>query len=123
MAADIHDIGHVTPADANIFAELGFAAEEAERLQTESDARIAASIAIKKSLMAEIAAWIRDSRLKQAEAAERLNVSRPRVSDVVNLKVSKFTIDTLIDMVQRIGKTVDVTVRNRESTDCAAQPR
>lgn len=73
--------------------------------------------------MAEITAWIRDSRLKQAEAAERLNVSRPRVSDVVNMKVSKFTIDTLIDMVQRIGKTVDVTVRTAETAESAAQPR
>ncbi|MBB1248274.1 helix-turn-helix domain-containing protein [Rhizobium sp. G21] len=119
----VHDIGHVTPENANIFAELGFAADEAERLQTDSEARITAAIAIKKSLMAEIAAWIRDGRLKQAEAAERLNVSRPRVSDVVNMKVSKFTIDTLIDMAQRIGKTVEVTVRNSETAERVAGAR
>jgi predicted XRE-type DNA-binding protein len=121
MTADRSAIGRVTPADANIFAELGFAADEAVRLQSASDTRIAAAIAIKKSLMAEITAWIRDSRLKQSEAAERLNVSRPRVSDVVNMKVSKFTIDTLIDMTQRIGKTVEVTIRNPETTDSVAQ--
>jgi predicted XRE-type DNA-binding protein len=123
MTADRSDIGHVTPADANIFAELGFAAEEAERLQSASDARIAAAIAIKKRLMAEVAAWIRDSRLKQAEAAERLNVSRPRVSDVVNMKVSKFTVDTLIDMVQRIGKTVEIRIRPVENADTVRQGR
>jgi predicted XRE-type DNA-binding protein len=50
--------------------------------------------------------WIAASHLKQAEAAEKLHVSRPRVSDVVNKKVSKFTVDTLIEMVQRIGKKV-----------------
>ncbi|MCV3765604.1 helix-turn-helix domain-containing protein [Rhizobium sp. TRM95796] len=119
----VHDIGHVTPENANIFTELGFAADEAERLQADSEARITAAIAIKKSLMAEIAAWIRDGRLKQAEAAERLNVSRPRVSDVVNMKVSKFTIDTLIDMAQRIGKTVEVTVRNSETEERVAGAR
>ncbi len=31
-------------------------------------------------------------------------VSRPRVSDVVNKKISKFTIDTLVEMLSRIGK-------------------
>jgi len=34
----------------------------------------------------------------------------PRVSDVVNMKVSKFTIDTLVDMLSRIGKPVRLVV-------------
>jgi len=110
MRAKDEVIGHVTSADANIFAELGFDADEAAALQAESDARIDIMIEIKENLMAEISKWIRESHLKQAEAAERLNVSRPRVSDVVNRKVSKFTVDTLIDMVQRTGKTVKVAV-------------
>ena len=33
-------------------------------------------------------------------------VSRPRVSDVVNQKTAKFTIDTLVDMLSRVGKPV-----------------
>lgn len=37
-------------------------------------------------------------------------VSRPRVSDVVNMKVSKFTIDTLVEMLSRIGKPVRLMV-------------
>jgi predicted XRE-type DNA-binding protein len=43
--------------------------------------------------------------LKQAEAAGILMVSRPRVSDVVNTKTAKFTIDTLVEMLSRVGKT------------------
>jgi predicted XRE-type DNA-binding protein len=104
------EIGHVTSADANIFEELGFDTDEAASLQAESDARIAIMIEIKESLMTEISNWISESHLKQAEAAEQLHVSRPRVSDVVNKKVSKFTVDTLIDMVQRTGKKVKVAV-------------
>mgnify|MGYP000279393679 CR=1 FL=1 len=104
------EVGHVTSASANIFEELGFAPDEAASLQAESDARIAAMIEIKQQLMAEISDWISEGHLKQTEAAERLNVSRPRVSDVVNRKVSKFTVDTLIDMVQRIGKKVSIAV-------------
>ena len=60
--------------------------------------------------MTELAAWIEEHRLKQAEAADILMVSRPRVSDVVNKKVSKFTIDTLVEMLSRVGKPVKLTV-------------
>ena len=45
--------------------------------------------------MEELSVWIAKHHLKQAEAAEILMVSRPRVSDVVNKKTAKFTIDTL----------------------------
>jgi predicted XRE-type DNA-binding protein len=37
-------------------------------------------------------------------------VSRPRVSDVVNRKTAKFTLDTLVEMLGRIGKPVRVEV-------------
>ena len=48
--------------------------------------------------------------LKQAEAAEILMVSRPRVSDVVNKKTAKFTIDTLVEMLSRVGKPVKLAI-------------
>jgi len=60
--------------------------------------------------MTEIALWIHDKNLKQAEAATILHISRPRVSDVVNLKVGKFTIDFLVTMLNRIGKPVSVSI-------------
>jgi predicted XRE-type DNA-binding protein len=37
-------------------------------------------------------------------------VSRPRVSDVVNKKMAEFTIDTLVEMLSRIGKPVNLTI-------------
>jgi predicted XRE-type DNA-binding protein len=104
------EIGHVTRAGVNIFEELGLDPHEASSLQAESDAQIAGMIEIKENLMTEISHWIAASHLKQAEAAEKLHVSRPRISDVVNKKVSQFTVDTLIEMVQRIGKKVQVAV-------------
>ncbi|WP_139380975.1 helix-turn-helix domain-containing protein, partial [Salmonella enterica] len=48
--------------------------------------------------------------LKQAEVATVLHISRPRVSDIVNKKCSKFTIDALVNMLSRIGKPVRVMV-------------
>ncbi len=61
---------------------------------------------LKKQLMEELSGWIAEHGLRQADAAEILMVSRPRVSDVVNKKTASFTIDCLVEMLGRIGKPV-----------------
>lgn len=58
----------------------------------------------------ELSNWIAEHQLRQADAAQILMVSRPRVSDVVNQKTSKFTIDTLVEMLSRVGKPVRLAV-------------
>jgi predicted XRE-type DNA-binding protein len=100
----------VTKAGSNIFLEFGFDAAEAEQFQAESQRQINNTIALKEQLMTELAQWITDNHLKQIEAAEILHVSRPRVSDLVNKKVNKFTFDTLLNMLNRIGKPVHLVV-------------
>ena len=103
-------VRHVTKPGANIFRELGFTAVEAKRLQAASRKQINDTKALKAQLMGELAKWIKENGLKQAEAAEILAVSRPRISDVVNKKVGKFTIDTLVNMLSRVGKPVTLAV-------------
>ena len=105
-------ITHRTPADGNIFADLGFAPDEAQRLQAEADMAIDAKRALKQTLMTEIVDWIDAHNLKQAQAAEILGITRPRVSDVVNQKTPKFTVDSLVDMVLRTGKHVQLSVQS-----------
>jgi predicted XRE-type DNA-binding protein len=61
--------------------------------------------------MTELAKWISENRLKQAEAAKILGVTRPRVSDVVNKKSVKFTIDALVGMLSKTGKRVLISVQ------------
>lgn len=104
------EIRHVTKPGANLFLELGFAPAEARRLQAASRKQINDTRRLKEQLMTELAAWIEQNHLKQAAAAEILMVSRPRVSDVVNKKTSKFTIDTLVEMLSRIGKPVKLAI-------------
>jgi predicted XRE-type DNA-binding protein len=65
---------------------------------------------IKEQLMTELSTWIEQHHLKQSEAAEILMVSRPRVSDVVNKKTARFTIDTLAEMMSRVGKPVTLAI-------------
>ncbi|MGE7137038.1 helix-turn-helix domain-containing protein [Luteibacter sp. NPDC031894] len=103
-------VRHVTKPRVNLFLELGFSTEEAARLQAASRQQINDTRKLKEQLMSELAEWIAQHHLKQTEAAVILMVSRPRVSDVVNKKTAKFTIDTLVEMLSRIGKPVRLAI-------------
>lgn len=104
------DVRRVTKPGANLFLELGFAPGEARKLDAASRKHINDTRLLKRQLMEELAVWIAAHKLKQADAAEILMVSRPRVSDVVNKKTAKFTIDTLVEMLSRVGKPVRLAI-------------
>jgi len=103
-------MGRFRRSGANLFRELGFAPAEAKRLQAAARKQINDIQLLKQQLMEELSLWITEHHLKQAEAAEILMVSRPRVSDVVNKKTAKFTIDTLVEMLSRVGKPVKLAI-------------
>lgn len=103
-------IRHLTKPGTNLFAELGFPLEESERLLAISQREITEMQQLKQQLMGELSKWISEADLKQSEAALILRVSRPRVSDVVNKKTAKFTLDTLVEMLSRAGKTVSLSI-------------
>jgi len=91
-------IEHITPAGANIFADLGFPAEEAENLK------------IRSSLMSAIEKLMASRGLKQAEAAKLFGVTQPRISDIKRGKIDVFTIDSLVNMLTHAGIRVDFTL-------------
>lgn len=103
---------HITPADGNIFADLGFAPDEAAKLLADADQRIREQEALKVQVMDSLAGWMRTRKLTQAQAAEILGTSRPRVSDMVNHKTSRFSIDTLIGFAQATGKRVAIVIED-----------
>ena len=107
---DDHIVEHITPAGGNIFLDLGFEPEEAARLKAESDREITQRIALKEQLRGEVISWMEANRLKHGQAAEILYVTRPRLSDVVNGKLSKFSIDSLVAMVIRTGRNVEIKI-------------
>jgi predicted XRE-type DNA-binding protein len=103
-------VRHVTKPGTNLFLELGFAPVEAKRLHAASRKQINDTRLLKRQLMEELSIWIAEHHLKQADAAGILMVSRPRISDVVNKKTAKFTIDTLVEMLSRVGKPVKLAI-------------
>nr|WP_244316628.1 XRE family transcriptional regulator [Kosakonia arachidis] len=93
-----------------MFAERSCAPKTAKALAQDAEREVIHLLSIKRQLMQEIAGWIAENHLKQAEVATRLNISRPRISDVVNQKTSKFTIDAPVTMLSKLGKPVTITV-------------
>ncbi len=107
------EIRHITKAGTNIFLDLGFEGEEAEQLYAESQRQINEELALKakkEQLMNELANWIKENHLKQAQAAEILNISRPQVSDLINKKSNEFTFDVLFNMLSKVGKKVSIGI-------------
>lgn len=78
----------------NVFLELGFPPEEATVLQMRAD------------LMGDLRAYIERENLTQVDAATRLGVSQSRVSDLVRGKWEKFSLEMLITLEARLGRTV-----------------
>ena len=102
---------HVTAADGNVFADLGFSPKQAKALLKDADARIAKAQKLKEEAASAITQWMQLEKLTQVAASEILDVSRPRVSDLVNFELVRFSLDTLVAMLFRTGKNVDLVVR------------
>lgn len=86
-------------SSGNVFQALGFGEEEAENLR------------IRALLMTALEKYIRREKISQAEAAERMMVTQPRISDLIRGRIEVFSIDTLIAMLARVGKKVSIRIR------------
>jgi predicted XRE-type DNA-binding protein len=71
----------------------------------------AAHLKLRAQLMDAIKAYLAHESITQAEAAHRLGVPRSRVSELVNDRISKFTIDKLVNMAARVGLSTQITVK------------
>jgi predicted XRE-type DNA-binding protein len=68
----------------------------------------AANLTARGLLIIAIEQRIREEGWTQTEAAARLHVTQPRVSDLLNGKISKFSLDALVNMLEPVGLTFEV---------------
>lgn len=85
-----------TKSSGNVFLDLGFDPAEAAVLQ------------MRASLMSDLRLYIEEHELTQAEAAKRLGIAQSRVSDLVRGKWERFSLEMLITLEARLGRTVRV---------------
>lgn len=85
-------------SSGNVFADLGFDAEEAANLK------------LRSQLIIEVEKALTEKHLTQQAAAKTLGISQPRVSDLLRGKVEKFTIDMLVNILTKLGHEVTLRI-------------
>ena len=85
-----------TKSSGNVFVDLGLDQAEAAVLQ------------MRANLMSDLRFYIEKQKLTQAQAAKRLGIAQSRVSDLVRGKWEKFSLEMLITLESRLGRTVRV---------------
>ena len=81
---------------ANVWDALADTTEQAANLRARAD------------LMRQITEIIQDNGWKQVEAAERCGVTQPRINDLLRGRVSRFSLDALVNIATALGRRVSV---------------
>jgi predicted XRE-type DNA-binding protein len=68
----------------------------------------AANLKARVDLMRQIAELIQAEGWKQVEAAERCGVTQPRINDLLRGRVSRFSLDALVNIATALGRRVSV---------------
>ena len=71
----------------------------------------AANLRARAHLIRRIADFITAKGWTQVEAAERCGVSQPRINDLVNGRISRFSLDALVNIAAALGFRVKVSLR------------
>ncbi|MGU3306485.1 helix-turn-helix domain-containing protein [Pseudomonas sp. M5A4_2d] len=68
----------------------------------------AANMRLRSKLLLELCNTIRSWELSQKAAAERLNISQPRLNNILNGKIDKFSLDALVNLSAAAHLEVDI---------------
>ncbi len=86
----------ITRDSGNVFLDLGFPPHEA------------AVMLLRCELAEAIRKWMAREGLTQAQAAKRLGIVQPRISEIVRNKVDKLSLDYLVTLCAKAGVSVAV---------------
>lgn len=68
----------------------------------------AANLKVRSDLMDQIDRIIKKNGWTQSEAAKRCGVSQPRINDLLRGRISRFSLDALVNIAAALGKKVKV---------------
>jgi predicted XRE-type DNA-binding protein len=72
----------------------------------------AANLRVRAELMQQIAAIVEKNRWTQTEAAWRCAITQPRMNDLLRGRVSRFSLDALVNIATAIGRRVHVELES-----------
>jgi predicted XRE-type DNA-binding protein len=77
----------------------------------EADSEAASQMKARAALMDAIRRQIERERWTQAQAAKRLGVTQPRISNLMRGRINLFSLDTLVAMANAAGLSVEMKIR------------
>jgi predicted XRE-type DNA-binding protein len=102
MKKRVIDGVEVQRSSGNVFADLGL--PDADKLK------------IKSGLVIEIRKAMRQQGLTQQEAAKRMGITQPKVSDMMRGDFSNLSERKLMDCLNRLGYDIEIKVRPASDT-------
>ena len=70
----------------------------------------AANMKARSDLLAALTDLVKSWGLTQEQAATRLCITRPRLNDLVRGKLSKFSLDALVNLTAAAGMTLEIRI-------------
>lgn len=70
----------------------------------------AENMKLRSALMLKIGAWVKAHDWTQAVAAKKLGINQPRLNDLLKGKISKFSLDALVNIAAAAGLHVQVEI-------------
>lgn len=114
------EINGVVYEGRSVFDDLGFSEDETVKLMTEVADNIAMRNAMKMFIVEAINEQISQRQLNITKAAELLQISRPRLSNIAGARLEKFTIDAALDLMFKLGKEVKIQFVDAQATKAVA---
>jgi predicted XRE-type DNA-binding protein len=71
----------------------------------------AASLKLRAELMEQIAALVEKKGWTQTQAAKQCGISQPRMNDLLRGKISKFSLDALVNVATSLGCRVRMELK------------
>jgi predicted XRE-type DNA-binding protein len=72
-------------------------------------------LALRTVLVGQLKQELLKTGLSQQQAAKKLGVSQPRISEIYKLSIDKFSAELLVKFLYKLGKEVSITVENEEN--------
>jgi predicted XRE-type DNA-binding protein len=70
----------------------------------------AANLTVRSDLMMKIEEIVKESGWTQAETAKRCGVTQPRINDLLRGRISRFSLDALVNIASALGRKVTVSL-------------
>jgi predicted XRE-type DNA-binding protein len=71
----------------------------------------AANMRAKTELMRQIVVFVKKQQWTQAEAAKHCGVTQPRINDMLRGRISRFSLDALVNIAAALGQTVHIQLK------------